>query len=296
MIESQAYVPRRMSRSRMIDIRGLACHIREWGEAGAPTVFLLHGHRDASATFQFMVDELRGDYHFIAPDWRGHGQSGWAPQGYTFPDYIGDLDFLLEALSPGEPATIIGHSLGGNVACTYAGVRPERVRRVLSLDSAGLPDPDPDDTPKRLAKWLKDWREGPEPSRAYDSVEAIAARLVGAHPRLTPDKALFLAANTTRRGTAGEWLFAFDPRHRSPFAVVARRAEWKACMRRVEAPVFWLLADRPGRFDNDPDNLEARLALFRNIRHAMIPNTSHNIHHDAPAEVARYVDSFLSEV
>ncbi len=295
MSSQHAYVPRRASRSRMVDIRGLACHIREWGDPGAPMVILLHGHRDASATFQFVVDECRGEHHFVAPDWRGHGQSGWAPQGYWFQDYIADLDHLLEQVSPAAPATIVAHSLGGNVAATYAGVRPGRVRRLMSLDAAGLPEPDVNDTPKRLARWLADWRDGPEPSRAYPRLEDIAERLVKAHPKLSPDKALFLAAHTTRRGPEGEWLFAFDPRHRSLFAIANRRAEWKACMRAIEAPVFWLLADRPGRFDNDPDNFDSRLALFKNIRHAMIAGAGHNIHHDAPAEVARHMEAFLAE-
>ena len=152
------------------------------------------------------------------------------------------------------------------------------------------------ETPRRLAKWLKGWREGPEPSRAYKSFEAIAERLKLAHPRLSMDKALFLAANTSRQMPSGDVMFAFDPMHRMPFAVAHRRAEWKACMRAVEAPMLWILADRPGRFDNDPDNLDARVALVRDLRHVMIPNTSHNVHHDAPAEVARHVEAFLDEI
>ena len=98
-----AYVPRHPSRTRVTQVRGLACHVREWGDPAAPLVILLHGHQDASATFQFMVDAMRGDHHFVAPDWRGHGQSGWSATGYWFQDYLADLDAFLEQITPGRP-------------------------------------------------------------------------------------------------------------------------------------------------------------------------------------------------
>jgi len=289
------YVPRRASRSRMTQARGIACHAREWGDPKAPLVVLLHGSQDASATFQFMVDECRGDHHFVAPDWRGHGQSGWAPQGYWFQDYLADLDAFLDEVSPGEPATIVGHSLGGNVACCFAGARPERVRRFVSLDGFGLADPDPAEGLSRLRRWLEGWRAGPEPSRPYPGVEALAARLRQAHPRLPMDKALFLAANTSRRLPSGEVVIAFDPRHRLPFAVGYRRAEFFPILRAIEAPALWLASDRPDRFKNEPGGWEERCAQVRNLRHEKVPDTSHNMHHDRPAEIARLVEAFLAE-
>ena len=63
------------SSSRFVPIRGLSYHLREWGRHGAAPVVLLHGWMDASASFQFVVDELAGDLHLIAPDWRGFGRT-----------------------------------------------------------------------------------------------------------------------------------------------------------------------------------------------------------------------------
>ena len=94
----------------------------------APKLLLLHGWMDMSASFQFLVDALRGDWSVLAPDWRGFGESAWS-SGYLFAEYLGDLEALLDRYAPGEPANLVGHSLGGNVACIYAGARPDRVRR-----------------------------------------------------------------------------------------------------------------------------------------------------------------------
>ena len=92
------------SQSEFHDIRGLRYHVRIWGEAQDPPLFLLHGWMDVSASFQFLVDSLRGRWRVIAPDWRGCGLTGWADAGYWFPDYYADLDALLDVYTPAAPA------------------------------------------------------------------------------------------------------------------------------------------------------------------------------------------------
>jgi len=84
----------KVSRSQFVDVRGLSYHVRTWGEAGAPKLFLLHGWMDVSASFQFLVDALAGQWHVLAPDWRGFGPSETPQDGYWFPDYVADLDAL----------------------------------------------------------------------------------------------------------------------------------------------------------------------------------------------------------
>ena len=126
------------SKSLFLDIRGLRYHVRGWGDPEAPKLFMLHGWMDVSASFQFTVDALKGDWQILAPDWRGFGLSEWGKMVYWFPDYIADLDWLLAELSPDEPATIVGHSMGGNIAGLYAGVRPERVARLILAEGFGI--------------------------------------------------------------------------------------------------------------------------------------------------------------
>jgi len=115
----------RKSDSLFLEIRGLRYHVRHWPKAGAPKMVLLHGWMDVSASFQFLVDALRRDWDVYAPDWRGYGLTAWSgSDNYWFPDYIGDLDALLERIQPGAPINLVGHSLGGNVGGLYAGIRP----------------------------------------------------------------------------------------------------------------------------------------------------------------------------
>src|ERR1035437_356737 len=107
------------SNSEFIDLRGLRIHVRTWGPVDAPPLFMLHGWMDFSATFQFLVDAFSRDWRVIAPDWRGFGESQWQNDSYWFANYLADLEALLDHYSPDEPARLVGHSMGSNVACLY---------------------------------------------------------------------------------------------------------------------------------------------------------------------------------
>src|SRR5712691_4548793 len=183
----------RPSESVFVPVRGLRYHCRCWGDARAPKLFMLHGWMDVSASFQFVVDALRGEWRVIAPDWRGFGLSEWAKgDGYWFPDYFADLEYLIGHFQPEAPAVLIGHSMGGNVAAMYAGIRPERVAKLIDLEGFGLLGAGAGEAPKRYAQWLGELADKPS-FRDYDSFEALAERLCGNNPRLSREKALFLA-------------------------------------------------------------------------------------------------------
>ncbi|MGO9172710.1 MAG: alpha/beta fold hydrolase [Rhodomicrobium sp.] len=290
------YQPRKISRSRFLTVRGLRAHIRCWGPEAAGPLVLLHGGRDASATFQFMVDRFARDWRIVAPDWRGHGKSEYAPQGYWFPDYLADLDAILEQLFPGRPVPLVGHSLGGNAACTYAGLRPERVSRLVSLDGFGLPDLGPQAAPAQLRRWLGGWRDTLPPHKAYGSVAEMAARLREANKRLDEAKSLFLASELSERTGDGRFVWAFDPRHRAPFATLHRKAEWAACLAEVRAPALFIASERPvpAALAEEPDGLAARAAAIPGARFERIAGAGHNLHHDEPDAVAVLVEGFLT--
>ncbi|WP_432379945.1 alpha/beta fold hydrolase [Duganella sp. P38] len=165
------------SRSEFLTIRGLRCHVRHWGREGAPKLFMLHGWMDVGASFQFVVDALEGDWHVIAPDWRGFGLSQRSGlDTYWFPDYLADLDAILRHYSPDQAVYLLGHSMGGNIVGLYAGARPERIRKLINLEGAGLKGAKPEQTPGRYAKWLDSLLEQPE-MRSYPTQAAVAARL-----------------------------------------------------------------------------------------------------------------------
>jgi pimeloyl-ACP methyl ester carboxylesterase len=136
------------SASLYFDVRGLRYHVRHWPGDAARRLILLHGWMDVSASFQFLVDALASEWDVFAPDWRGYGLSDWGKSDcYWFPDYLADLDGLLEKIAPQAAVNLVGHSLGGNVACLYAGVRPARIRRQVKLEAFGMSATQPDQAP-----------------------------------------------------------------------------------------------------------------------------------------------------
>lgn len=283
------------SRSRYLDIRGLRYHLREWGREGAPRLFVLHGWMDVSASFQFMVDALAGDWHVIAPDWRGFGLSEWRGDAYWFPDYLADLDAILQACAGDEAVNVLGHSMGGNVALIYAGVRPNRVRKVVALDAFGLVDRKPEEAPGRYEKWLTEMR-APMLFRPYADFATLGARLQRDNPRLSAERAQWLARHLGEDDGQGGVRLAGDPVHRRVNPVLYRRAEAEACWRRVAAPVLWVepmdhaLRHRLGV--DDVDYLAA-MACFRSLRREAIADAGHNMHHDQPQVLAGIIEPFL---
>lgn len=285
------------SRSEFLTLRGRRLHCREWGEAAAPRLFMLHGWGDASASFQFVVDALARGWHVVAPDWRGFGRSAGNGGAYWFPDYLADLDGLLEHYSPDVPARLVGHSMGGNLATLYAGIRPERVAGIVNLEGFGLAPVESDLAPQRYAKWLDQVRDDGAKYRVYADAAAFAARLRHDNPRLTPERAAFLAAQLTEPADDGVRM-AMDPCHRWVNPVLYRIDEARACWRQVRAPTLWLRGDDSAylrEYIRDEDDYRARLACFADARSVELVGCGHNLHHDRPEEVARLIEEFFVE-
>ena len=157
MYQSSPYAVKRPSQTYFTRIRGLQFHYRTWGtpQPGQAPLVLVHGWMDVGASFQFMVDAMASDRWIIAPDLRGFGLTKTPDaDNFWFPDYIADLDTLLTALVPDQAIDLVGHSLGGHVATTYAGVRPERIRRLVNLEGFGMANTIASQAPGRYTRWL----------------------------------------------------------------------------------------------------------------------------------------------
>ncbi len=286
----------RQSESQFVEIRGLRYHVRRWPHAGAPKMVLLHGWMDVSASFQFLVDALRADWDVYAPDWRGYGLTEWGKSDcYWFPDYIGDLDALLLHIEKDAPANLVGHSLGGNVAALYAGIRPGRVAKFVNLEGFGLPPTRPEQAPRRYEAWLDELNERPR-LRPYASFAELAGRLRKNNPRLPAERAQFLAQHWGREEGGGVVLRS-DPAHKVINPLLYRYEEVRACWQQVSAPVLWVEAaesDTPKRMKMDPAQQAERRAAFPNLRHATVKEAGHMLHHDQPEAVARLIEEFLA--
>jgi pimeloyl-ACP methyl ester carboxylesterase len=285
------------SESLYFDVRGLRYHIRRWpGDSGRRMV-LLHGWMDVSASFQFLVDALKEDWDVYAPDWRGYGLTDWGKSDcYWFPDYVADLDLLLERIQPDMPVNIVGHSLGGNVAALYAGVRPARIRRLVNLEGFGMSPTRPEQAPQRYGLWLDELHQG-SGFRPYPDFGALADRLQKNNPRLARERAEFLARHWGRETADGRVLLRGDPAHKIVNPVLYRYEEARACWSQVTAPVLWVDAaesETLKRVGLTAEQYAERRAAFRSLRYVTVQGAGHMLHHDQPEEVARLIEEFLA--
>lgn len=277
-------------------MRGLDYHVRLWGDAAAPKLFMVHGWMDVSASFQFLVDALTKDWCVIAPDWRGYGLTrGPATDAYWFADYIADLDFIVRHYSPQEPIDLIGHSLGGNIASHYAGVRPERVRKLVLLEGFGMRGGKPEQAPERYRRYMDELAQAPQ-LKPYADFAGLERRLLRNNPRLSAEKAHFLARHWGTEKDGGVVLLA-DPAHKVVNGTLYRVDEAEACWAAVVAPVLAVVARHSEMLSKwiDEPEYRRRLAFFRKVRAEVIEDAGHMMHHDQPERLALMVEAFLAE-
>lgn len=300
------YLPRRHARGEFVTLRRLEMHLTQWGEASLvtperPLLLLMHGWMDVGASFQFTVDAMADQRFIVAPDWRGFGLSDPTPgDAYWFADYLADLDALIDHLSPAAPVDLAGHSMGGNIVMSYAGVRPQRIRRLVNMEGYGVPDAKPHHAPKRLVQWLEELKQ-PQRLRTFDSVDEVARRLMKTNPRLAEDKAAWLAAHWSRRGDDGRWHILGDPAHKIVNPVLTRADDVIAIWSQITAPLLWVEGDGRefegwygGRYTRE--QFEQRLAAVPRVQRLNLSPAGHMLHHDQPEALARALDDFLDQV
>lgn len=283
------------SRSEFLRARGLRHHIRRWGPHEAAPLFLGHGYLDVSATFEPLAAELvrlgNGRWQVLAPDWRGFGYSEWPQDGYWFQDYVADLDAIVDHYAPASALALIGHSMGAQIVSLYAGLRPERVDRLVLLDGLAWPDMASAMAPQRFRSWLQQVREVPK-LRRYPSFDDLAGRIRRQHPQLDDAHAQFVARCWGRDDGNGGIVLCADPRHHRSGPGVYHVADSESIWREVTADTLHILAGR-SQFRASPDLAASRDACFRKLVNDTIENSGHMLHFDAPVETAQRIAAFL---
>ena len=284
-------------RHKTVDSRGLAIHYLEWGEPAGEPIVLVHGFLDQAHSWKFFVAELIAQtlrpLWIIAPDCRGHGDSGWVGDGgyYHFPDYVFDLDCVIRSVGTTR-FHLVGHSMGGTISFLHAGAFPERLANLVLIEGVGPLGMEFSDAPPRMAGWIGELHDrGRNHFREYTSIEAGANQLQQTNPRLRKEFAVDLARAGMRQNDKGKWIWKFDPLHRTAAPQPFYTAQALEFFRRIECPV--LIVDGHESRQNRRTDKQQRYDAIRHHRMARIARAGHMVHQDNPEELAKTVANFL---
>ncbi|MCH7745535.1 MAG: alpha/beta hydrolase [Chloroflexi bacterium] len=174
---------------KQIEFDGLQLHYLDWGNADAQPMVLLHGLQDCARSWDFFADSFCSDYHVIALDHRGHGDSGHASSDrYRLQDYVADIEALVEQLGF-QRIVLVGHSAGGRNAFVYAAKHAEMVESMVIVDiDPDAANPDSQGMFKRYMSESDDW----------DSLEAVVERLRSRAPNSTDEMLAHQARHMTK--------------------------------------------------------------------------------------------------
>lgn len=269
--------------SRTYYSQRLKLHYADWGNEGAPPLLLVHGGRDHCRSWDWVAEELRRDWHIIAPDLRGHGDSAWSPEGnYSMQAYIHDLAQLIHQLKL-APVTIVAHSLGGNIALRYTGLYPEKVRKLVAIEGLG-PSPamlaEREKTPwqERFRKMIDDKRAlaGRQPRR-YESLEEAYARMREENSFLSEEQARHLTVHGIARNEDGSYSWKFDNYLRVWESVDLTQDQIRELWGAISCPTLLLYGEKSWASSPAEDG---RADHFRHADVKLFPEAGHWLHHD----------------
>lgn len=276
----------------------LRLHFVDWGNEQAPPLILLHGGKDHARSWDWVARALREDYHIIAPDLRGHGDSAWVFGGhYTINEFVLDVAQLIHTLDLHD-VTIIAHSLGGAVALQYTAVYPERVARLVAIEGLGPPPKMIAErmtipTWQRVDEWIEQVRSlSSRQPRRYPTIEAAAARMLEENSFLSPDQAHHLTVHGVARNEDGTFSWKFDNYTRAFYPQPWDPDDRKALWGRISCPT--LLVRGTESWAHDP-SLDGRMDAFANARLANIEGAGHWVHHDRLDDFLAVVRKFLDD-
>jgi len=276
----------------------LRLHYVDWGNPDAPPLLLVHGGRDHCRNWDWVAEALRDEYHIIAPDLRGHGDSQWMIGGsYSISEYVYDIAQLLHQQHL-TPVNIIGHSLGGAISLRYTGAYPENVVKLVAIEGLGWP---PDvvakragrSTQQRVTEWVDGLRKlSSRTPRKYPSLEEAFQRMQDENPHLTPEQARHLTVHGANQNEDGTYSWKFDNYTRATPPFGMGPGEGAELWSNIICPT--LLVRGLGSWASDPEE-DGRFDHFRNARCANFADAGHWVHHDQLEGFLKEVKAFLAE-
>jgi pimeloyl-ACP methyl ester carboxylesterase len=276
----------------------LRMHYVDWGNRDAPPLVLVHGGRDHCRNWDWVAADLARDYHVIAPDLRGHGDSAWSPDGnYSMSAFVYDLSQLIHQQKL-APVTLVAHSLGGNIALRYAGIYPNKVKKLVAIEGLGpspkmLAERGAIDVTSRMRGWIKEQRElSHRMPKRYASIEEALARMRAENKHLNPDQARHLTVHGMLQNEDGSYSWKFDNYVRSFSGVDISYADLEKLWGQIECPT--LLVYGAESWASNPAT-DGRIDKFHNATVSLYERAGHWVHHDRTADFIAEVRDFLAD-
>jgi len=274
----------------------LRLHYADWGNEGAPPLILVHGGRDHCRNWDWVAERLRNDWHVIAPDLRGHGDSQWADAGgYTMPGFIYDLAQLIHSQGFAK-VTIVAHSMGGNISTRFTALYPELVDQLVTIEGLGSsPRMEAERAAQGVDGRLRDYIAGLRQAagrvpRRYPSIEAALARMQAENPRLSDAQALHLTRHGVRQNEDGTFSWKFDNYLNVWPPVDVTAEEIRYLWSRVTCPTMLVYGTESWASNPVADG---RAAHFPNAEVAIVEGAGHWVQHDRLEEFMGILARFL---
>lgn len=277
-------------RQSHVAVDGLRLHVIEWGRLDARPLVVLHGLRESGLTFASLAQALAPEFRVIALDQRGRGRSDWgAANAYHLSRYVADLAAVVDALGLG-PFDLLGHSMGGANALTYAAAYPQQVRRLVIEDTA----PGAAESSPMAGRLREELAHGPH---AFASRDAVLAYLRGLRPG-GEEPALEQRLDMLFKPCGDGYVWRYDVA-----GVAAARLSFGerqvgqvdlvSAVARLQCPTLLLRGAQSDYLSAEA--AAAMLALNTRIRLVEIAGATHYVHEDAPEAYAAAVRGFLNQ-
>ena len=266
---------------KFITVNGLQIHYLDWGNAGKQPLILLHGIARVAHTFDHVAPHFAQQYHVIAVDMRGHGDSGWHSQGaYLVEDYTSDIEALIEQLKL-RNIVLWGASTGGRVVQMIAGRHPDWVSAVI-VEDVGPERPATISNRRgdRMAKEADGWA----------SVDELLMQIKKDQPRTAEPLLLHFAQHGSKARADGRVVWKRDPAILKGFIPT----ELWATVRNIKAPIIYVLGGVSSIVP--PETQQELQRVLPQSQIVCMPGLGHYPSDEQPEAFLAVVDRFLAEV
>jgi pimeloyl-ACP methyl ester carboxylesterase len=266
-------------RDRFVTVNGLRLHYLDWGSESKPPLIMLHGISRVAHQFDHLAPEFVANYHVIAIDMRGHGDSAWSPEGaYLVEDYVKDLAAFVDQQKL-RNLTLLGNSTGGRVVQVYAGLHPDLVSRLI------VEDVGPERTNEIASAFT---RQVENEANGWASEEELVEFLKKGNAR-TPESILRTYAHyASKQRDDGRVVWKRDPNLAKGFVPT----ELWQYVEKIRCPTLYVLGGASRIVS--PESQQRLKQVVPGVQIVVMPGLGHYPDQEATTDFLRIVQQFLN--